>query len=103
MIQEGKKQPKSVKVRRGRREGDGTENVMTERPSHAHWFVLRAHDLPNQFLPLFFASEDIHGRGGGGASDKMGLDGAGDRFVMTFSDVFLPVPFLVSPFVTFSN
>ena len=29
---------KSVKVRRGRREGDGTENVMTERPSHARWF-----------------------------------------------------------------
>ena len=29
---------KSVKVRRGRREGDGTENIMTERPSHAHWF-----------------------------------------------------------------
>ena len=28
----------SVKVRRGRREGDGTENVMTERPSHARWF-----------------------------------------------------------------
>ena len=28
----------SVKVRRGRREGDGTENVMTERPSHAQWF-----------------------------------------------------------------
>ena len=32
----------SVKVRRGRREGDGTENVMTERPSRARWFVLRA-------------------------------------------------------------
>ena len=30
--------PFSVKVRRGRQEGDGTENVMTERPSHAHWF-----------------------------------------------------------------
>ena len=29
---------KSVKVRGGRREGDGTENVMTERPSYAHWF-----------------------------------------------------------------
>ena len=29
---------RSVKVRRGRRGGDGTENVMTERPSHAHWF-----------------------------------------------------------------
>ena len=29
---------KSVKVRRGRRQGDGTESVMTERPSHAHWF-----------------------------------------------------------------
>ena len=28
----------SVKVRRGRREGDGTQNVMTERPSHARWF-----------------------------------------------------------------
>ena len=26
-----------MKVRRGRREGDGTDNVMTERPSHAHW------------------------------------------------------------------
>ena len=25
----------SVKVRKGRREGDGTENVMTERPFHA--------------------------------------------------------------------
>ena len=32
-----------------------------------------------------------------GASDKMGLEGKG-RFVMTlsFSDVFLPVPFLAS-------
>ena len=28
----------SVNVRRGRQEGDGTENVMTERPSHARWF-----------------------------------------------------------------
>ena len=28
----------SVKVRRGRREGDGTKNVMTERPSHARRF-----------------------------------------------------------------
>ena len=25
-------------LERGRQEGDGTENVMTERPSHAHWF-----------------------------------------------------------------
>ena len=38
------------------------------------------------------------GGAGGGASDKMGLEGKGNRFVMTFSDVFLPVPFLASPF-----
>ena len=28
----------------------------------------------------------------------MGVGGEGDRFVMTFSDVLLPVPFLASPF-----
>ena len=32
----------------------------------------------------------------GGATN--GVGGEGDRFVMTFSDVFLPVPFLASPF-----
>ena len=62
----------SVKVRRGRREGDGTENVMTERPSRARWFVLRALTSLTSF-PLFCTSEDINGRGGG--ADKMGLEG----------------------------
>ena len=33
----------------------------------------------------------------GGPLTKMGLEGKGG-FVMTFSDVFLPVPFLASPF-----
>ena len=36
--------------------------------------------------------------GSAGASDKMEMNGEGDRFVMTFSDVFLPVPFLASPY-----
>ena len=36
--------------------------------------------------------------GGRRGSDKIGLDGEGDHFVMTFSDFFLPVPFLASPF-----
>ena len=30
--------PSVKKVRRGHREGDRTENIMTERPSRAHWF-----------------------------------------------------------------
>ena len=56
----------SVKVRRGRREGDGTENVMTDRPSHARWFCPLGPLTSLTSVPLFCTSEDINGRGGGG-------------------------------------
>ena len=48
-------------------------------------------------FPLSVLEETSMGVGGGG-SDKMGLEGKGHRFFMTLSDVFLPVPFLASPF-----
>ena len=65
-----------MKVRRGRHEEDGTENVMTERPCHAG-FVLRAPYLPNQFPSfLYFRRHGWEGPGKGG-SDKMGLEGKG--------------------------
>ena len=49
-------------------------------------------------FPLFCTSEDMNGRGRVGGLWQNGVGGEGDRFVMTFSDVFLPVPFLASAF-----
>ena len=86
-----------MKVRRGRRER-GRDRKCHGRASLSRPLVSSLGPLTSlNSFPLFFTSEDISGRCRGGPLSKWGWSGR-DRFVMTFSDVFLPVPFLASPF-----
>ena len=61
----------------------------------------KCHDRASLSRPLVLSLEPLTSLtrrgGGGGPLTKWGSRGR-DRFVMKFSDVFLPVPFLVSPF-----
>ena len=68
---------------------------MTDRPSSRLLSLEPLNSLAR--FPFFCTSEDISGRGRGGSLTKWGWRGR-DRFVMTFSNGFLPVPFLASPF-----
>ena len=80
--------------------GRGRDRKCHDRASLSHPLVLPLGPLTSlTSFPLFCTSEDINGRGGGGALTKW-VGGEGDRIVMTFSDVFLPVPFLASLFDT---
>ena len=90
----------SVKVRRGRREGDGTEMSWQSVPLTPIGFVLRAPHLLTSFL-LFCTSEDIRGRAGGGGLTKSGWRGRGgvchDIFWRFSSCPLFGVPFWPSP------
>ena len=71
--------------------GRGRDRKCHDRASLSHPLVLSLLTSLTSF-PLFCTSEDINGMGWGGPLTKWGWRGRG-RFVMTFSDVFLPVPF----------
>ena len=83
--------------------GRGQDRKCHDRASLSRPLVLSLGPLASlTSFPLFCTSEDINGRGGGGgALIKWGWRGR-DRFVMTFSDGFLPVPFW-RPLLTFRD
>ena len=91
-----------MKVRRGHREGDGTEECH-DRASLSRPLVLSLGPLTSlTSFPLFCSSEDISGRGRGGASDKMGLEGKGTDLSRHFLTLFFPSPFW-RPLLTFTE
>ena len=85
---------------RWRSEGDagkGTDKCHDKASLSRPLVLSLAPYLPSQF-PFFSVLQRTFMGGAAAGLWQNGVGGEGDRLVMTFSDVFLPVPFLASPF-----
>ena len=84
--------------------GRGRDRKCHDRASLSRPLVLSLGRLTSlTSFPLFCTSEDINGRGGGGgASDKMGLEGKGTDLSWHFLTFFFPSPFW-RPLLTFTD